>query len=746
MTSMADSLVNSAMRPLQLRRRPDLESKKHRYHGRSYWVVKEPVGLNYYRFHDEEFAILNMLDGLTSLQQIKDRFQSEFAPQRITLQDLQQFVGMLHRSGLVISQATGQGRQLRRRGDEKVKKERLGKLANIFALRFRGIDPERILNFLNPFTWWIFTLPALILISMFGLSALMLVLVNFQEFRTKLPTFEQFFAAHNWIWLGATMGIVKVLHEFGHGLSCKRYGGECHEMGFMFLVFTPCLYCNVSDSWMLPNKWHRVFIGAAGMYVELILASIATYLWWFSQPGMLNFLCLSVMFICSVSTVVFNGNPLLRFDGYYILMDILEIPNLRQKATEILKRWFQKYCLGLELQDNPFLPHQKQGWFALYTVASIIYRWVVVFSIMMFLMKVLEPYGLQALGRLIAISGLAGMIIQPVWQTIKFFRTPGRASKMKRKNVLTSLAVAAAAIVGICWIPLPYHVDCAVEIQPQDAKQVFAMVPGRLVSWNKKPGDRVQTGETIAELESLEMRYRLAQLTSELEIAQVRLAGYIDQKNSDLQAQAQIKTQKELVASKQQLVDQHWEKMQQLHIKSKADGVILPGPNKPAPKAAEIEEQLPMWSGNPFDDKNQDAVFSQSDLLCFVGDPNRMEAVLVVDQHDIDLVHEEIEVDIKIDSARLETFSGKIEKISKMEMRISPENLALQAGGRLDTEMDESGRMRPISTSYQARVPLEDVDVSLRSGYRGQAKIYVGWKSIGWRIYRFCARTFRLEM
>jgi putative peptide zinc metalloprotease protein len=189
------------------------------------------------------------------------------------------------------------------------------------------------------------------------------------------------------------MGLVKICHEFGHGLSCKKFGGECHEMGLMFLVFTPCLYCNVSDSWMLPNKWQRVFIGAAGMYVELILASIATFLWWFSEDGMFNFLCLSVMFICSVSTVVFNGNPLLRFDGYYILMDILEIPNLRQKATEILKRWFQKNCLGLELQENPFLPHRNRFLFGIYTIASFVYRWVVAFSIIMFLNAVLKPYG-----------------------------------------------------------------------------------------------------------------------------------------------------------------------------------------------------------------------------------------------------------------------------------------------------------------------------------------------------------------
>lgn len=745
MTTMADSLVNSAMRPLKLRRRPDLEAKRHRYHGRAYWVLKEPVGLNYYRFHEEEYAILNMLDGQNSLQQIKDRFQAEFAPQRITLQDLQQFVGMLHRSGLVISEATGQGRQLRRRGDTKKKKELLGKLANVFALRFRGIDPERILTFLNPFVWWMFTVPALIFFLMFGLSALTLVLVNFQEFRTKLPTFEQFFAAGNWLYLGATMAIVKILHEFGHGCSCKRYGGECHEMGFMFLVFTPCLYCNVSDSWMLPNKWHRVFIGAAGMYVELILASIATYLWWFSEPGMFNFLCLSVMFICSVSTVVFNGNPLLRFDGYYITMDILEIPNLRQKATEILKRWFQQYCLGLELQENPFLPQKKQFWFALYTIASIIYRWVVVFSIMMFLMKVLEPYGLQALGRLVAISGLVGMIAQPAWQVIKFFRTPGKASKMKRKNVLTSLAVAAALIAGICYLPLPFHVDCAVEIKPYDAHQVYTIVPGRLDKLRKMPGDSVEKGDVIAELMNDDLRLEHLSAFGEHQLAIAKLNIAKDQA-TDQQARAQIETLVESEVAKRRYLNDVTQKLGLLTIRAATAGVLMAPPEKQIPPNVKQAEQLPGWSGTPFDEVNRSAVFSESDLICLIGDPNQMQAILVIDQHDIDLVETGIDVDIKIESARLDTFSGKIKTISEREMTQTPEALASQAGGALNTEMGPGGQLRPISTSYQARVPLKDVSVPLRAGYRGQAKIYVGWKSVGWRIYRFFAKTFSFDL
>lgn len=745
MTTMADSLVNSAMRPLRLRRRPDLVSKKQRYHGRVYWVVKEPVGLNYFRFHEEEFAILGMLDGKTSLQQIKERFQAEFAPQRITLQDLQQFVGMLHRSGLVISDATGQGRQLRRRGDQKKKRELLGKLANIFALRFRGIDPERLLNFLNPFTWWLFTPICLVLVAIFGLSALLLVGVNYHEFRAKLPTFEQFFAADNWIFLGATMASVKILHEFGHGLSCKRYGGECHEMGLMFLVFTPCLYCNVSDSWMLPNKWHRVFIGAAGMYVELILASIATWLWWFSEPGMFNFLCLSVMFICSVSTVVFNGNPLLRFDGYYILMDILEIPNLRQKSTEILKRWFQQYCLGLELQENPFLPHRNKLLFALYTIAAVTYRWVVVFSITLFLINVLEPYGLQSIGRMIAYSGLIGMAVQPIWATIKFFRTPGRASKMKRKNLMTTGIVAVVAVALVAFLPLPFHVDCAVDIEPLNASQVFAMVPGRLVAWHKRPGDPVQPGEVIADLESFDVRLQQAKMRSEFELAALRYNEINSLKHEDPQALNQVETARELALAKQRVMLQADERVKMLTVKANGEGVILPPPPKPASKQDE-KEQLPTWSGNPFDRKNEQAYFAESDLLCLIGDPEKMEAVLVVDQADVDLIKLGHEADIKIDSAQLETFSGKIAQISEMDMKVTPEQLARQVGGGLDTEMDASGRLKPVSTSYQARVPLQDVKVPLRAGYRGQAKIYVGWRSLGWRLYRFLSKTFSFEM
>ena len=137
MATLADSLVSTSSRRLSMRRRPDLSAERQRYQGQSYWVVKEPVGLNYYRFQDEEYAILEMLDGSVSLDEIKDRFEAEFPPQKISVEELQQFIGTLHRSGLIIADVPGQGMQLKKRRDERRKKEILSQLGNILAIRFK---------------------------------------------------------------------------------------------------------------------------------------------------------------------------------------------------------------------------------------------------------------------------------------------------------------------------------------------------------------------------------------------------------------------------------------------------------------------------------------------------------------------------------------------------------------------------------------------------------------------------------
>ena len=761
MATLADSLVSSTTRPVRLRMRPDLTARRQRYQGDSYWVVKEPVGLNYFRFHEEEFAILEMLDGQTSLEEIKEQFESDYTPQKITYQDLQQFVGMLHRSGLVISDAAGQGRQLRKRGAEKRRKEWLGKLTNVFALRFRGIDPEWLLTRMLPYLGWLFHPVLQLCWCLLVLSAVSLVLVQYDLFQSRLPSFHEFFGGfENWLYMGATMAVVKVLHEFGHGLSCKYYGGECHEMGLMFLVFTPCLYCNVSDSWMLPNKWHRVFIGAAGMYIEGLLAAIATFVWWYSapgSPGMLNHICLSVMFICSVSTVMFNGNPLLRYDGYYMLMDALEIPNLRQKATEVLKRFMVDMCLGIEQPDSPFLPQRHRFLFGLFTVASVCYRWVVVFSIMFFLNRVFEPYGLKIIGQFIGAMGFFGLVVQPLWQLCRFFYMPGRMHKVKRHRLIASVSVVGIVVAALLFVPLPYSVDCTLELQPRDAAAIWPRVPGRLAKISVKEGEEVKEGREIILLDNLDLQLEVTKLQGKRDKSIAQLRSLDQERIYDERASLQIKQVREILATVEQQLKEKEGDIRYLTLKAPKAGVVIPATPRPNRNPG---DRLPEWSGSPLSPKNIGAKFKETDMICQIGDPQDLEAVLIIDQEDIELVDAARQnaarvnapppvVSIRLDADPSQTLVSEIVQVAKVELKASPDSLSAKAGGELNTKTDTYGRQRPMSTSYQALAPLDnqgDLQGLLSPGQRGRAKIHTDWQSLGNRAYRYVVRTFHFKM
>ncbi len=758
MATLADSLVSSASRPLTLRMRPDLTARRQRYHGQSYWVVKEPIGLNYFRFHEEEYAILCMLDGRSSLESIKERFEQEFMPQKITYHDLQQFVGMLHRSSLVVATAIGQGHQLRKRRDEKKRREMLGKLTNVFALRWRGIDPEWILNKLYPSTGWFFTKPMVIFNILLAVVALLLITVQFDVFRARLPTFRQFFGNwENWLVMGIVMAVAKVLHEFGHGLTCKHFGGECHEMGFMLLVFTPALYCNVSDSWMLPSKWHRAAIGAAGMYVEMVLASLATLIWWFSdRTTLINQVCLSLMFICSVSTLLFNGNPLLRFDGYYILMDLIEIPNLRQKSTEVLKRFLVQLCLGIEQPENPFLPQRNRFLFGLYTIAAVCYRWIIVFSILMFLNRVLEPYGLKVIGRLVGLAGLFGLIVQPVWQLCKFFYMPGRMHKVKRYRVIASLAVVAALIAVFLFMPLPFHVTCNFDVKPRDAKTVYAAVDGRLEEVYVAAGKPVQAGELVARLDNVELRLNLARLHGELRELEAKKTILEKQQRIDETAGLSLNELREQETALRGVIEERERELGNLDVKAPGAGIVLPVVDKPERELP--GGQLPSWSGNALHPKNRGAFLAASDRICQIGDPRQLVAELIIDQSDVELVRAAfldrqraqlpgVPVVLMLDSLPGRTFDTELEQISLAELKETPLGLSTQAGGDVDSVMDpQTGTPRPLSTSYPAIAGLPDTGGVLQLGMRGKAKLYTGWQPLSRRVYRFVKRTFHFEL
>ncbi len=742
MSSVADSLIASAARNAALRRRPDIQAVRHVYQGRGCWVLKDPVGLKYSRLFDEEYAIFNMLDGRTSYEQIQERFEAKFTPQKLEFQHLHQLTTQLHTSGLLISDHSGQGKHLFQRHKEQVWKQWTGVLANVFAIRWKGIDPDWLLTWLYRYTWWFFTWPAVLVCVLMGLAALLLVTVQFETFQSRLPTFHTFFGPANWIYLGITLGAVKVLHEFGHGLACKHYKGECHEMGFMLLVFTPALFCNVSDSWMLRSKWSRMAVGAAGMYVEMVLATLATFIWWTTEQGLLHNLCLSVMFVCSVSTLMFNGNPLLRFDGYYILADYMEIPNMRQKATEVLRRWFFVYCLGMDLPEDPFLPRRNRPFMAVFTVAAALYRWVVTFSILLFISKALEPYGLQVAGRLLGLVGLFGLVVQPAYQMYKFFRIPGRWHEVKRPRLIATLSILTLALLLFAFLPLPYHVTCPLEVARRDASSVYVTRPGQLAEVLVKPGDPVKTGDLLAKLTNVDMELQLAQLERERDVLLSRQQMLQHSRFEDSAALAQLPLVNGQLKILRERIGEVKTNMQELELRAPSSGVVLPAPAKPT---SHDENQLPTWTGAVLDADNANAWLQPGDLFCQIGDAGQTEAVMVVDQTEIELVQTGQYVRVKLNAYPGVTYEGYLDRIAPADMKALPPNLSQQAGGELATKASPTGQPQPLHTAYQARVQLNNSRSLLQPGFRGRAKISTQWRSLGSRTYRYLIRTFHFD-
>jgi putative peptide zinc metalloprotease protein len=535
-----------------------------------------------------------------------------------------------------------------------------------------------------------------------------------------------------------------VLHEFGHGLSCKRFGGECHEMGVMLLVLTPCLFCNVSDSWMLQSKWKRAAIGAAGMYVEIVLASICTFLWWFSQPGLLNYLCLNVVFVCSVSTLLFNANPLLKYDGYYILSDILEIPNLRQKASTILQQKLAAWTLGLPETPDPFLPQRRQLLFAGYTIAAAVYRWVVMASILWFLYKVFEPYGLQVIGKLLAFVAISGLVVQPLWKLGKFFYVPGRIDRVQKPRLFASTVVATIAVVGIFMLPIPHYVRCGFYVQPRDAASVYVESAGELHAIHAEPGDWVNEGQLIATLDNTDAKLAMVRLGGEREGLASRLQSLRQRAFDDDAAAMEIMEVKEAIAALDDQLTRRQQDLDSLQIKAPATGVLVPPPTIPKPR--NDSSRLPSWYGSPFDNKNLRAFLTEGVPLCQVGNPESVEAILAIDEGDIEFVHSGQVVDIFVTQFPGEKLSCQLEQISQLDMKVTPRSLSSKSGGELVTSTDASGAERPMSTTYQANVLLISEPPEILIGATGQAKIHAGYQTVAARLWRYVCQTFNFDV
>ena len=736
--------MTDAARPLPLRMRPDLLVSRERFGGRAYLIVKDPLALRHFRFEEEEFAQLELLDGRRTLEQLRTELERRFAPQQFPVEQIARFAGSLHQSALVVSDARGQGPALWERATKQRGRGFWRQLASPLSIRIRGFDPTRLLDALSPLVRWCYSKTALVAAGLLMMLALGLVAVHYDEMHRRLPTFQQFFTPSNLLLLLALTGAIKIIHELGHGLTCRHFGGECHELGLMFLVLAPCLYCNVSDAWRLP-KWQRIAVSSAGILIEFVLASLAVFGWWFSAPGVWNQLCLGAVFVSGVSTLLINGNPLLRYDGYFILSDLVETPNLAEKATAVLRRAARRLWFGEDREPDLLVPTRHRGWFALYAVASFVYRCLLVGTIFFFLLEWARPYRLENVARtmgIISVGGLVGGLLMRLRNV--GLELPGRSARQQRRFGLctTVLSLTAAAILLIPW---PQRVWGTLELEPHAARQIYVDVPGRLKSVAVRPGEVVRPGVILATLENLDLEREIAELRGRAAVARTELATLRVERFQSTAAAERISEALETLQGAEDSLREKLAQERRLTLTAGEAGIVLPPAETPAPKVQVLGE-LPQWHGLPADQKNLGALFTEGTLFCRIGDGKTWEAVTAVDQSDIELLQEGQVIDVKVDAVPQAIFTGEIAEISQRELLESPTRLSNKAGGDLATQTDESGVERPISSTYQVRIVLRDDSGLLRTGLRGTARIHVPSASLASRSWRWFSRTFHFEL
>ena len=734
---------SSSDRPIPLKGRRDLVVSELEFKGEKGFVVKDPVALKYHRLRPEQYDLLTTLDGEASLEGLRDRLRRAHPTIALRLQDVQSLVADLHKKNLVTGSRPGQARGLAQRDREEKTKKFWQTFRNILFLRLPGVDPEGFLSATMPFVRWLFRPWAVALCVLFVLSGTAALVIQADRFDRDLPGVDQFFSFPNLIYVWVLIGAAKILHELGHGYGCKYFGGECHEIGMMLLVFSPCLYCDVTDSWLLKSKWKRIAIAAAGMYVEIILSAAAVFVWTVSPDPFVRGLAVNLFFVTTVGTVIFNANPLMRFDGYYMMSDFLEIPNLRAKADKLLSDTFGHWCLGIKPKPDPFAPKKGKAWFVLFAVASSLYKWFVLFGITLFLYTVLKPYGLESLGLMMAVVSIGGILFT-TGKTVHQKITAPRKEPLSKTRMIVSVVTLLAAVAGGLAVPLPLHVSAPFLVEPAVGETVYVTEPGVLSEVRVEPGERVDAGTVLAVLDSDRLADEAADLEARAEVQRVRAdaakaAG--DLLGEELAARQSAALEAELAELAA--------RREQLTLRAPRAGVVLPPPAKPdTPNVTDATAggRLPGWGDTPLDPENAGAALETGTALCVVAADDRRRALLFVDQADRNDVFVGERVELKFDHRPGTVYESEVERFSPRDLDTVPGAVSNKYGGALATVTDAEGREKVTSLVYQATAPIPEAAGPLRPGLRGSARVDQPDRTAGEWLWRRARRLFLFEL
>ncbi len=695
---------------LRPRLRPHVRITRQAFRGAPWFVAEDGAHNRFHRFTPASHAAIALMDGTRTVEEIWLALEA-LQDQRPTQDELIHLLAQLDAADLLATAVRPDFAQLAHRARRDRGRKLMGKLLTPLYLRIKLFDPDRFLTATAPLLR-----P---LASPWG-ALLWLVVVGWGAAQAALhwtalthDLADRVLAADNAPILLLTFPLLKVLHELGHGYAAKLGGGAVHEAGVMTLIFLPVPYVDVSSSLGFRGRWHRALVAAAGMMVEVFVAAIAMVVWANAEPGIARAAAFNVMLIAGVSTLVFNGNPLLRFDAYYILSDLIEVPNLAARAN----RWYgylvNRYAFGLPDQSSPVAARGEAAWFAVYAPASYVYRLTVMASVALFVAA-----SLHGVGAALAIWTVGVGVLLPVVKGLWYLAT-GPALRTRRVRAFAVTAASAGAVAALLFaVPLPYGTVTQGVIAAPPETDVRAGAEGTLASLDVPPGAPVEAGTRVATLRDplLEARVRLL----EAQWQEIRLRWFAAQDRDQTQARMLLE-QVRYFAS--ELADAR-RRRDDLAAVSAVSGRLL---------LAENARDLP------------GRYLRRGELIGRVVDGRAAVIRVVVPQSEIELVRQDVRrVDIRLasDPLTVHRAPGIAREVPTATRELPSAALSVPGGGTVSVDPADEKHLRAVEMLFELEVALPDGVSPERIGERVHVRLDHGTRTLGWRAARLVRQTF----
>ena len=677
--------------------RPRLRSHalihRHLYRGQVWYVLQDRSSGRFHRFSPIANRVIGLMDGKRTLREIWGLACERLGDDAPTQDEVIGMLASLHRADVLQTDIRPDMLELHQRNVRQERMKLKQYIQNPLSLRIPLFDPNRLLDWMNPLGRWLFgPVGACLWLAIMAWAA---VVAGQHWGELAKDMSDQLFATENLLLIALVFPFAKMVHEFGHAMAVKARGGEVHEMGVMLLVLMPVPYLDASASLAFREKRDRMLVGAAGMLSELALAALALLVWVNVEPGVLRAVAYNVMLVAGVSTLIFNANPLLRFDGYYIFSDLLEIPNLGQRANAHVGFLVKRYLLGVKRALAGLDAPGERSWFFGFAIASFAYRMFITFSIALMVAQQFFVFGI-----LLAVWSLYISLVVPLGKQLGYLFSSMDLRGRRLRAIATVLVVLSGLLAVVFLVPVPSWTRAeGVTVAPPDTA-VRPAADGFVTALSAQPGQRVRRGDILLSTEDPELIARVAVLRAQLS---EQLARYQAAYGEPLQ----MKIIGDEISHLRSRLDEARKRAADLAVRSPLDGVFLMS------DAGDAVGQF----------------VRRGELLGYVMDHSRIAIQVVVPQGEIDLVRQMTQrIQLRLVERIPEVLTARVKRVVPAATNQLPGRaLTTQGGGELAPDPDPAGGGR--DSPARAATALFVLELEIESP---QA---VPLRHIGSRIY-----------